>query len=443
MSNRRGLFFSNGKEEGGASSAGILLTVSADVSSATCVVESVVPMMCRSDPSFAALKNVLAATEPSPFGTLHGTAPSVNPAAALAEYQRLQIYDYGRLRFHPFSLPYSLGAFPDAGQYGFHSPFVRFDPRAARFAAEEPKPQHSYIGLIAMAILSCPEKKMVLSDIYQYILDQYPYFRNRGPGWRNSIRHNLSLNDCFIKAGRSANGKGHYWAIHPANIEDFKKGDFRRRKAQRKVRKHMGLSVPDDDDSPAPTPPPRPPLETTTTLIDPQRHKMLQPTPLQPKLTLGRQKRQFDMESLLAPDPAPSSSSPHTVECDSPRMGSYTHSPGSESPKEGGPPSFFQQQQSIANPSAVRKAMQWTVSLPLQTVGLPQRMTAFGPFAGNSPCWSSAAQAASLLNYSMSGRGSNPSEIGVCNTSTQHPLVHRWQESINRVMVDENKVAEQ
>lgn len=77
---------------------------------------------------------------------------------------------------------------------------------------EEPKPQHSYIGLIAMAILGSPDRKLVLSDIYQHILDNYPYFRSRGPGWRNSIRHNLSLNDCFVKAGRSANGKGHYWA---------------------------------------------------------------------------------------------------------------------------------------------------------------------------------------------------------------------------------------
>jgi len=51
-----------------------------------------------------------------------------------------------------------------------------------------------------------------------------------------------------MKSGRSANGKGHYWAIHPANLEDFIKGDFRRRKAQRKVRRHMGLSVPDDDE---------------------------------------------------------------------------------------------------------------------------------------------------------------------------------------------------
>ncbi|XP_039970097.1 forkhead box protein O [Bactrocera tryoni] len=120
---------------------------------------------------------------------------------------------------------------------------------------EEPKPQYSYIGLIAMAILSSVETKLVLSDIYQHILDNYPYFRARGPGWRNSIRHNLSLNDCFIKSGRSANGKGHYWAIHPANIDDFRRGDFRRRKAQRKVRKHMGLSL-DDGRAESPSPPP-------------------------------------------------------------------------------------------------------------------------------------------------------------------------------------------
>ena len=119
---------------------------------------------------------------------------------------------------------------------------------------DEPKPSQSYIGLIAMAILSSTERKLVLSDIYQWILDHYAYFRYRGPGWRNSIRHNLSLNDCFVKAGRSANGKGHYWAIHPANVEDFERGDFRRRRAQRKVRRAMGLSVPDDDDSPGPSP---------------------------------------------------------------------------------------------------------------------------------------------------------------------------------------------
>ncbi|XP_031574996.1 forkhead box protein B1-like [Actinia tenebrosa] len=99
------------------------------------------------------------------------------------------------------------------------------------------KPSHSYIALIAMAILSCTNKKMILGDIYQYISDNFPYYRNKDKSWRNSIRHNLSLNECFIKAGRSENGKGNYWAIHPANLEDFSNGDFRRRRARRRVRK--------------------------------------------------------------------------------------------------------------------------------------------------------------------------------------------------------------
>ncbi|XP_063879442.1 hepatocyte nuclear factor 3-gamma-like [Scylla paramamosain] len=174
---------------------------------------------------------------------------------------------------------------------------------------EEPKPQHSYIGLIAMAILSSPDKKLVLSDIYQYILDNYAYFRSRGPGWRNSIRHNLSLNDCFIKAGRSANGKGHYWAIHPANLDDFSRGDFRRRRAQRRVRKHLGLAV-DDDSSPEP-PSPTPALTAahdsptaahlphTTALTASDEGSQAQASLPQPPVA---RKRQFDVASLLAPD---------------------------------------------------------------------------------------------------------------------------------------------
>ncbi|XP_055690012.1 forkhead box protein L3 isoform X2 [Lutzomyia longipalpis] len=217
---------------------------------------------------------------PSPLSTVLGLLP-------LDPY-RLQLYNYAmaeRLRC----------AYPPPAVY----PHPYSPPRLALsllhsrvFPPEEPKPQHSYIGLIAMAILSSPESKLVLSDIYQHILDHYPYFRSRGPGWRNSIRHNLSLNDCFVKAGRSANGKGHYWAIHPANVDDFRKGDFRRRKAQRKVRKHMGLAV-DDDGTDSPSPPPDAPLLPWQAALRP-------PPPFTP---LGRpRKRQFDVASLLAPD---------------------------------------------------------------------------------------------------------------------------------------------
>lgn len=102
---------------------------------------------------------------------------------------------------------------------------------------EDGKPNQSYISLISNAILSSPDKRLVLSDIYNYVSDNFPYFRDKGPGWRNSIRHNLSLNECFVKVGRSPNGKGHYWAINAANYDDFSKGDFRRRRAQRRARR--------------------------------------------------------------------------------------------------------------------------------------------------------------------------------------------------------------
>lgn len=104
------------------------------------------------------------------------------------------------------------------------------------------KPTLSYIALIAMAILSTDQKKMNLSEIYAYIEEHYPYYRRKGPGWRNSIRHNLSLNDCFVKVGRCSNGKGNYWGIHAANFEDFSQGDFRRRRAKRQIRTLTELS---------------------------------------------------------------------------------------------------------------------------------------------------------------------------------------------------------
>ena len=99
------------------------------------------------------------------------------------------------------------------------------------------KPGMSYIALISMAIQSTPNQKMLLSEIYQWISERYPYYQLKDKSWRNSIRHNLSLNECFVKSGRSESGKGNYWSIHPANMEDFSNGDFRRRQARRRVRK--------------------------------------------------------------------------------------------------------------------------------------------------------------------------------------------------------------
>jgi forkhead box protein F len=57
----------------------------------------------------------------------------------------------------------------------------------------------SYIALIVMAINSTPTKKMTLSEIYSFLQQSFPFFRSTYMGWKNSVRHNLSLNECFIK----------------------------------------------------------------------------------------------------------------------------------------------------------------------------------------------------------------------------------------------------
>ncbi|KAM3876115.1 LOW QUALITY PROTEIN: forkhead box Q2 [Diretmus argenteus] len=93
------------------------------------------------------------------------------------------------------------------------------------------------IALISKAILTSDKKKLLLCDIYQWIMDHYPYFQSKDKNWRNSVRHNLSLNECFIKVGRSDNGKGHFWAIHPSNYQDFSNGEYHCRRARRRVRR--------------------------------------------------------------------------------------------------------------------------------------------------------------------------------------------------------------
>lgn len=77
------------------------------------------------------------------------------------------------------------------------------------------KPAYSYASMIRLAISSSPNGKMTLNEIYTYICNAFPYYKEAGKGWMNSIRHNLSLNKCFMKVARSKDdpGKGSYWAM--------------------------------------------------------------------------------------------------------------------------------------------------------------------------------------------------------------------------------------
>lgn len=110
------------------------------------------------------------------------------------------------------------------------------DPQLEADMEQYRKPDASYIELIAKAIMESPGKKLRLQDIYDTLEKKYLYFTVADPGWKNSIRHNLSLHECFYKTERCGNGKGHYWSIQPIHMQDFMKGDFRRKTVKARAR---------------------------------------------------------------------------------------------------------------------------------------------------------------------------------------------------------------
>ncbi|KAJ8922653.1 hypothetical protein NQ315_007685 [Exocentrus adspersus] len=78
------------------------------------------------------------------------------------------------------------------------------------------KPPYSFSCLIFMAIEDSVQKALPVKEIYSWILDHFPYFKNAPTGWKNSVRHNLSLNKCFQKVEKAPNlGKGSLWTVDP------------------------------------------------------------------------------------------------------------------------------------------------------------------------------------------------------------------------------------
>nr|XP_026239934.1 forkhead box protein I2 [Urocitellus parryii] len=118
------------------------------------------------------------------------------------------------------------------------------------------RPPYSYSALIAMAIQSAPLRKLTLSQIYQYVASNFPFYKRSKAGWQNSIRHNLSLNDCFKKVPRDENdpGKGNYWTLDPNCEKMFDNGNFRRKRKRRgeaSAAAPSGVRDPGGDPAPA------------------------------------------------------------------------------------------------------------------------------------------------------------------------------------------------
>ncbi|GMK57296.1 hypothetical protein CspeluHIS016_0401300 [Cutaneotrichosporon spelunceum] len=81
------------------------------------------------------------------------------------------------------------------------------------------KPDLPYVILTKLVIASSPRKMLTLNQIYQAMEERWPYFKKLGQTFRNSIRHNLSMNPAFINVERPLSegglgtGKGGYWKV--------------------------------------------------------------------------------------------------------------------------------------------------------------------------------------------------------------------------------------
>ncbi|VDP99731.1 unnamed protein product [Trichobilharzia regenti] len=116
-------------------------------------------------------------------------------------------------------------------QINNHSNFLQNSNSQSSKQSCHAKPPYSYISLITMAIQNSSTRMCTLSEIYQFIIDLFPYYRQHQQRWQNSIRHSLSFNDCFVKVSRSPDkpGKGSYWTLHPDSGNMFENGCYLRR----------------------------------------------------------------------------------------------------------------------------------------------------------------------------------------------------------------------
>ncbi|XP_004470252.1 forkhead box protein N4 [Dasypus novemcinctus] len=236
-----------------------------------------------------------------------------------------------------FPLPPGAQQCPPVGLYG--SPFGARppypQPRMAVHSSQElrprhyPKPIYSYSCLIAMALKNSETGSLPVSEIYSFMKEHFPYFKTAPDGWKNSVRHNLSLNKCFEKVENKTSGssrKGCLWALNLARIDKMEE-EMQKWKTKDLAAIRRSMANPEELDKlisdrpescrrPGKLGEPEAPVLTHATTVA-MAHSCLAGSqlPAQPLMTLSLQAvplhHQVQPQAHLAPDsPAPAQTPP-------------------------------------------------------------------------------------------------------------------------------------
>ena len=80
----------------------------------------------------------------------------------------------------------------------------------------------------------------------KWISNQNIYYFGNFLGWKNSVRHNLSLHPIFVREQPSANSKVSYWCMRPQNnelplIDDY--DEYGRKPEKKRKRERKGTDL--------------------------------------------------------------------------------------------------------------------------------------------------------------------------------------------------------
>ncbi|XP_039770471.1 forkhead box protein N1 [Ornithorhynchus anatinus] len=189
---------------------------------------------------------------------MHGSEVKLKPAAPLEGPPGLYCYQPSVQQMYcpspPFHHQYSPGAsYPVTYLTSSHYPYQRIAPQASPDSQQPlfPKPIYSYSILIFMALKNSKTGSLPVSEIYNFMTEHFPYFKTAPDGWKNSVRHNLSLNKCFEKVENksgSSSRKGCLWALNPAKIDKMQE-ELQKWKRKDPVAVRKSMAKPEELDS--------------------------------------------------------------------------------------------------------------------------------------------------------------------------------------------------